>query len=76
MANEYEAQFTETSTMLNHKVDQLLVGILGRIKQQSRDSAKSHKKSAKSSGFRKSVKGLVGKIVHRGSGKKTGSNSP
>ena len=77
LASEFEAEFTETSTMLNHKVDNLLVGILGQIKEQSRLTAKlQHKKSHKSSGFRKSVKGLVGKIVLRGSGKKRESNSP
>jgi len=79
LASEFGAKFTETSTMLNHKVDNLLVGILGQIKEQSRQTAKlQHKKSNKSSGggFRKSVKGLVGKFVHRGSGKKGESSSP
>lgn len=75
LAAEYGAKFTETSTMLNHKVDNLLVGILSQIKEQGRQSVKSSKKTNKS-GFKKSVKGLVNKIVHRGSGKKSRAATP
>ena len=75
MAAEFGAKFIETSTMLNHRVDNLLVGILGQIKEQERQITKSSKKSSKT-GFRKSMKGLVGKIVHRGSGKKNHPPTP
>jgi len=72
MAIEFDAGFIETSSTLNHKVDHLLVGILSQIKDYSRHrKSKSTKQKSKRKDFRKSVKGFVDKMIHRGGPEKS-----
>lgn len=61
VAMDYGADFIETSTVLNHKVDNLLVGILSKIRQQSTSQAPARK----AKDLRKSIKGLLGRIVSK-----------
>lgn len=69
LAATFDAEFIETSTMLNHKVDNLLVGILSQIKRQAAKAAEPAVVS-KAKDFKKSIKGFLGKLISKTSPEK------
>lgn len=55
-AENYDCKYTEVSAILNHKVDDLLVGILKQIRLTLERSSKQKRDKKKSSSLRQTVR--------------------
>ena len=64
LAQEYGCKYVEVSTILNHHVDELLVGTVRQIKQAREKQRKGDKKPGDTKGcVQKAARGLVGRIL-------------
>lgn len=63
-----ECKYIETSAVLNHKVDDLLVGIVSQIKLNAKRNDKNKKSDSRSQGpgcVSKSAKGLIERLFKK-----------
>lgn len=68
VAKTYDCKFIETSTVLNHNVDELLAGILSQIRLKIKQNEKSHSKLEQIHGCVTKSKQILNKIFSKKEG--------
>ena len=68
VAKTYDCKFIETSTVLNHNVDELLVGILSQIRLKIKQNEKSHSRLEQIQGCVNKSKQILHKIFSKKEG--------
>lgn len=74
VASGYECKYIESSTILNHNLDELLVCLVTQIRHRQRKARSSHERSSQKSRSPVSPKHLFNKLFRRGSISKSYEN--
>ncbi|CAE1262991.1 unnamed protein product [Acanthosepion pharaonis] len=74
VASSYDCKYIETSTVLNHNLDELLVCMVTQIRHRQRKARSSHERSSQKSRSPVSPKHLFNKLFRRGSISKSYEN--
>ncbi|CAI9737454.1 GTP-binding protein GEM-like [Octopus vulgaris] len=74
IASAYDCKYIESSTILNHHLDELLVCLVSEIRSRQRKSRSSHEKTPQKSRSPVSPKHLFNKLFRRGSISKSYEN--